>query len=239
MIKLVPSVSVRNGKVTRLTQGNYEKETEYEKSPVDFARVFEDIGMDIIHLVDLQGAIEESPVAYHVLEAITGHTDLKVEFAGGIRTDGDILKLFECGASYVSAASIAARNPELFTQWIFSYGREKIALSADAVDNKVMIKGWQKTTDIDLFEHISYFYERGLKYVKVTDISRDGTMVGPNFELYKNLVDAFPNASIIASGGVRSIDDIEKLQELEVYAVIFGKAFYEGKLTLDDLKRFI
>ena len=238
MIKLVPSISVIKGKVIRLISGDYEKETEYEKSPVDFARMFEDVGLDVIHLVDLEGAIKETPVAFHVLETLCGHTNMKIEFAGGIRTDGDILKLFEFGASYISVASVAARDPELFTQWIFSYGREKIALSADSVDNKVVIKGWQKKTDINLFDHIRHFYNLGLKYVKVTDVSRDGTMVGPNFDLYKQLVDTFPNASIIASGGVRSIDDIKKLDDLGIYAVIFGKAFYEGKITLNDLQKF-
>jgi phosphoribosylformimino-5-aminoimidazole carboxamide ribotide isomerase len=238
MIKLVPSISVIKGKVIRLISGDYEKETEYEKSPVDFARMFEDVGLDVIHLVDLEGAIKETPVAFHVLETLCGHTNMKIEFAGGIRTDGDILKLFEFGARYISVASVAARDPELFTQWIFSYGREKLSLSADSVDNQVVIKGWQKKTDINLFDHIRHFYNLGLKYVKVTDVSRDGTMVGPNFDLYKQLVDTFPNASIIASGGVRSIDDIKKLDDLGIYAVIFGKAFYEGKITLNDLQKF-
>ncbi len=239
MIKLVPSISVIKGKVTRLTRGDYEQEKEYEKSPVDFARMFEEIGLDIIHLVDLEGAIRETPVAYHVLETISGHTNMKIEFTGGIRTDGDILKIFECGAKYISVASVAAHNPELFTQWLFSYGREKISLSADAINNKVLIKGWQKKTDIDLFDHIKYFYDLGLKYIKVTDVSRDGTMVGPNYDLYKKLVDTFPNASIIASGGIRSVDDINRLNDIGMYAVIFGKAFYEGKLSLEDLKSFI
>lgn len=239
MIKLVPLISVIKGKVIRLTKGDYEEEKVYDKSPVDFARMFEDIGIDVIHLVDLEGAIQESPVAFHELETITGHTSLRVEFAGGIRTDGDILKIFECGAKYISVASVPVRNPELFTQWMFSYGREKISLSADEKDNIVMIKGWQKKTDLDLFDHIQYYYDRSLKYVKVTDISRDGTMVGPNFDLYKKLVESFPNASIIASGGVRSIDDIKKLDELGIYAVIFGKAFYEGKLKLEEIRDFI
>ncbi len=239
MIKLYPSISILNGKVTRLTRGDYSHEKEYEKSPVDFAKMFEDIGIEVIHLVDLEGAIKESPVAYHVLEAIAGHTDLEIEYSGGIRTDGDILKLFEHGAKYIAVSSIAAKNRELFTSWLFSYGREKVSLSADASDGKLLIKGWQKKTDIDLYEFISYFYNRGLKYVKVTDVTRDGTMVGPNFELYKDLVGKFPDSKIFASGGVRSADDIQKLEDAGVYAVIFGKAFYEGKLTLNDLKTFI
>ena len=239
MIKLVPSISVLHGKVARLTQGDYKHEKEYNKSPVDFARMFEDFGIEVIHLVDLKGAKDGSPVALHILEAIKGHTNIKVEFAGGIRTDGDINKLFEFGADYISVASVAVDNPDLFTSWMFSYGREKVALSADTKDGKVMTKGWQKKTDMDLNDHIGYFYDRSLKYIKVTDVARDGTMVGPNFDLYKNLVETYPNACIIASGGVRSADDIDKLQDLGLYAVVFGKAFYEGKLTETDLKRFI
>jgi phosphoribosylformimino-5-aminoimidazole carboxamide ribotide isomerase len=239
MIKLYPSISILNGKVTRLTRGDYSQEKEYEKSPVDFARMFEDIGIKVIHLVDLEGAIAESPVAYSVLETIAGHTDLEIEFSGGIRTDGDIMKVFECGAKYIAISSVAAKDRELFTSWLFSYGREKVSLSADASNGKLLIKGWQKKTDIDLYEFITYFYDRGIKYVKVTDVTRDGTMVGPNFELYEDLVERFPNSKIFASGGVRSKDDISKLDDLGVYAVIFGKAFYEGKLTLDDLKTFI
>jgi phosphoribosylformimino-5-aminoimidazole carboxamide ribotide isomerase len=239
MIKLYPSISILKGKVTRLTRGDYSLEKEYEKSPVDFARMFEDIGIEVIHLVDLDGAIAESPVAYPVVEAIAGHTNLEIEFAGGIRTDGDILKLFECGAKYIAVSSMAAQDRELFTSWLFSYGREKVSLSADASDGKLLIKGWQKKTDIDLNEFITYFYDRGLQYLKVTDVTRDGTMVGPNFDLYKEMVESYPNAKIFASGGVRSADDIRKLEDTGVYAVIFGKAFYEGKLTLNDLKTFI
>ena len=239
MIKLYPSISILHGKVTRLTRGDYSQEKEYEQSPVDFARMFEDIGIEVIHLVDLEGAIAETPVAYSVLEAIAGHTNLEIEYSGGIRTDGDILKLFESGAKYIAVSSIAAKNRELFTSWLFSYGREKVALSADAANGKLMIKGWQKKTDIDLDEFITYFYDRGLKYVKVTDVTRDGTMIGPNFDLYKDLVQKFPNSKIFASGGVRSANDIRKLEEIGVYAVIFGKAFYEGKLSLEDLKSFI
>lgn len=239
MIKLIPSISVLHGKLARLTKGDYKNEKEYDSSPVDIARMFENMGIEVIHLVDLKGAKDGSPVAFHILEAIKGHANIKVEFAGGIRTDGDIHKLFEFGADYISVASVAAENPDLFTSWIFSYGREKVALSADTIDGNVMTKGWQKKTNLNLYDHIGYFYDRGLKYVKVTDVSRDGTMVGPNFELYKNLVETYPNACIIASGGVRSIEDISKLQDLGLYAVVFGKAFYEGKLTEKDLKKFI
>lgn len=239
MIKLIPLISVSKGKVVRLTGGDYLSEKVYEDNPVEFARLFEGIGIDLIHLVDLEGAIKGSPVAYPVIEAISGHTSLKIAFAGGLRTDGDILKAWEYGASIISVASIPVKDKELFTQWLFSYGREKITLSADEINEKVVISGWQKQTDIDLFDHIEYYYNRSLKYVKITDISRDGTLEGPNFGLYEKLVTRFPNAHIVAAGGVRSVADIHSLQELGVYAVIFAKAFYEAKIKIADLKQFI
>jgi phosphoribosylformimino-5-aminoimidazole carboxamide ribotide isomerase len=239
MIKLIPLISVSRGKVVRLAGGDYLREKIYEDSPVDFARIFADIGIETVHLVDLEGAVNGKPVAFPVIEAIAGHTNLKIAFAGGLRTNGDILKVWEAGASFISVASIPVKDKELFTQWLFSYGREKVTLSADEIDGKVVISGWQKQTDIDLFSHIEYFYSRSLKFVKVTDVSRDGTMVGPNFELYENLVSKFPDACIVAAGGVRSANDIQKLQDLGVYGVIFGKAFYEGKINLSDLKRFL
>ena len=238
MIKLIPLISVSKGKVVRTDGGDFLREKIYEEDPVHFARLFEEVGIEMIHLVDLDGALRGSPEAYHVIEAIKGHTGLKIAFAGGLRTDGDILKVWECGASSISVATVPVKDKELFIQWLFSYGREKVTLSADEVDEKVVISGWQRQTDINIFDHIEYYYSRSLKFVKVTDVSRDGTMVGPNFDLYEKLVKMFPNAHIIAAGGVRSADDIEKLQELGVYAVIFGKAFYEGKIKIDDLKRY-
>ena len=239
MIKLIPLISVSKGKVVRLAGGDILREKIYEEDPVHFARHFEDLGVDMVHLVDIDGAIEGSPVAYHVIEAIAGHTSLKIAFAGGLRTDGDILKVWECGASFISVATIPVKDKELFTQWLFSYGREKVSLSADEINGKVMISGWQNQTDVDLFEHIDYYYSRSLKYVKVTDVSRDGTMEGPNFPLYKKLVELYPNSHIVAAGGVRSADDIAQLQDLGVFGVIFGKAFYEGKIKANDLTRFI
>ncbi len=239
MIKLIPLISVSKGKVVRMANGDYLREKIYEDDPVHLSRFFADIGIEMIHLVDLDGAIKGSPEAFHVIEAIKGHTDLKIAFAGGLRTDGDILKVFECGASFISVATVPVKDRELFTQWLFSYGREKVSLSADEIDNKVVISGWQRQTDIDLFEHIEYYYNRSLKYVKVTDVSREGVTAGPNFDLYKKLVELFPNANIVAAGGVRSGADITRLQELGVYAVIFGKALYESKININDLKKFI
>ncbi|WP_421874743.1 HisA/HisF-related TIM barrel protein [Marinoscillum sp.] len=235
---LVPSISVIKGRTIRLSQGDYTKEKHYDKSPLDVAEQFADHGISRIHLIDLEGAKKGTPVNYPTLEMIAGHTDLRVNFAGGLHTDGDILKAFEYGAESVAAATIAVYNKELFANWIMSYGREKISLSADALDGMIKVGGWQKDTKIELEDHIEFFYDRGLKYLKTTDISKDGVLEGPAFKLYERLTQRFPELCIFASGGVRHMDDIKKLQDIGVYGVIFGKAFYEGQITLQELAQF-
>jgi phosphoribosylformimino-5-aminoimidazole carboxamide ribotide isomerase len=190
----------------------------------------------------LDGAERGSPKNYHVLEAIAGHTDLKIDFTGGICTDGDIGKAYEFGADYITASSIAVTNPELFASWIISYGREKMTLGADVTDivsKKIAFRGWMKKSEITLFDHLQYFYDRGLKYVKSTDVSRDGVLEGPAFSFYQEIIDNFKDLKVLASGGVRGVDDIKKLDELGVFAVIFGKAYYEGILKLKDLEQFV
>lgn len=239
MIHLIPSITVMKGKTTRLVQGDYNNETVYDQSPLEVAKRFEDAGINKVHLVDLEGARRGSSVNYNVLETICGHTNLQVSFSGGISTDGDIIKAYEYGASNIIAATIAAHRPEHFASWIMSYGREKITLGADAIKGKIAIRGWQKDTAIDLFDHIEYFFDRGLKYVKTTDISKHGAMTGPTMELYQEILKRFPGICVLASGGVSSVQDIEQLQEMGVWGVVFGKAFYEGVLTLKDLEKFL
>lgn len=239
MIQIIPSIAINDGKVIRLEQGDFSKEKVYDQTPIDLAKSFEDHGIEVVHLVDLDGARRGQPVNYHILEAIAGYTNLKVDFTGGIHTDGDISKAYEYGASYITAASVAVSRKELFASWIISYGREKITLGADALNEKISVRGWTKQTDLDIFEHIDYFYSRGLKYVKTTDISKDGVLAGPGYDLYKKMMDTFPDICILASGGVRSIEDIERLNDMGVFAVIFGKAYYEGNIKLKELDKFL
>lgn len=239
MIQIIPSIAILNGKVVRLVQGNYAAETSYKESPLDVAKKYEDHGIEVVHLVDLDGAKRGAPLNYHILEAMAGHTSLKIDFTGGVHTDGDINKVLEYGASYITAASIAATNPNLFASWIISYGREKITLGADSLEGKIAIRGWQKNTSIELFDHVDYFYSRGLKYVKTTDISRDGVLQGPNFELYSELLSRFPGICILASGGVRNLEDVDKLNDMGIFAVIIGKAFYEGRIELKELEKYL
>jgi len=234
-VLLVPSISVIEGRIIRLTQGDYSSEKVYDETPIDVAKKFEDHGITRIHLIDLDGARKGTSVNYDILHMVAAYTDLKVNFTGGIHTDGDVIKSFEYGAESITSASVAVSNKEQFANWLMSYGREKIALAADSLKGKIWIRGWQKGTSKDLFNHIAYFYDRGLKYLKTTDISKDGAMEGPSFDLYENLLKEFPDLCIFASGGVRGMDDIKKLRDLGLYGVIFGKAFYEGNISLDDI----
>ena len=237
-MQLIPSVSILNGEINRLTKGDFSQPTSYDESPIDLCRKFEDHGIEVIHLIDLDGAREGWPINYDILETIVGHTNLKVDFSGGIQTDGAISKALEFGARYLTIGSVAVEKRDLFASWIISYGREKITLSADSRNGKVAVKGWQQETDIDIFDHIEYFYDRGLKYVKVTDIELDGMMKGPAIGLYEEIMKRFPDIKLLASGGVRGLDDIKKLADIGAFATIFGKAYFEGKLKLEDLESF-
>jgi phosphoribosylformimino-5-aminoimidazole carboxamide ribotide isomerase len=242
MIQVIPSIAIRRGKVVKMRKGDPTSEKAYDENPLDLAKRFQDHGIEVVHLVDLDGAEKGSPSNWHVLEAIAGYTDLKVDFTGGISTDGDISKAYEFGAEYITAASIAVTDPELFASWIVSYGREKMTLGADVVDRKtkeLLYRGWRNRSTLTLFEHLEYFYSRGLKYVKSTDVSRDGVMEGPAFDFYQEMIDAFPEMCVLASGGVRGMDDIKRLNDMGVFAVIFGKAYYEGILDLKDVESFL
>ena len=242
MIQVIPSIAIRKGNVVKMRKGDHASEKAYDENPLDLAKRFQDHGIEVLHLVDLDGAEKGSPVNWHVLEAVAGHTDLKVDFTGGISTDGDISKAYEYGAAYITAASIAVTDPELFASWIISYGREKMTLGADVVNMEtkdLLFRGWKRKADLSLFEHLEYFYSRGLKYVKSTDVSRDGVLEGPAFDYYQQIIDSFPELCVLASGGVRGIDDIKRLNEMGIFAVIFGKAYYEGVLKLKDVEQFL
>jgi phosphoribosylformimino-5-aminoimidazole carboxamide ribotide isomerase len=236
---LVPSISILNGKVARLSGGEYGSETIYEESPIDIAKKFEDHGIQRVHVVDLEGARKGKIINYHLLELMAGYTNLSINYAGGLHTDGDLTKAFESGAESITAATISVYHKDLFTDWIMSYGREKIALAADTLNGHLRVGGWQKDTRIDLFSHIDYFYRKGLKYLKTTDISKDGKLEGPSFKLYEEILKRFPGIHVFASGGVRHIEDIERLRDLGVHGAVFGKAFYEGNITLKDIDQFL
>jgi phosphoribosylformimino-5-aminoimidazole carboxamide ribotide isomerase len=241
MFEIIPSIWLIDGKCVRLKRGDFATQEVISNNPLEIAQAFEGIGVSRLHLVDLDGARRGEPKNYHILEAIAGYTELKVDFTGGVTTDGDVIKCFEFGAKTVTVASAAANFPERFAQFILSYGREKINLAADTnpEDLKIKIRGWLKKTEIDLFDHIEFFYERGLKYLKCSDITRDGVMEGPSFDLYSKILERFPSIHLAASGGVRGVDDFKQLRDQGLKAAVFGRAYYEGKISLNELEKFI
>jgi phosphoribosylformimino-5-aminoimidazole carboxamide ribotide isomerase len=239
MIQIIPAISVVGLKVARVNHCDLDNLTFYEEAPLDMAIRLEKHGIKRVHLIDLKGAQRGRVVNTEVLEMISGYTKLTIDFGGGVTDDDDVKLAFEHGASTIHAATIAVKDREMFSSWIISYGRNKVILSADSIDGKVSTRGWGKKTDVDLMELIEYYHHHGIMYVKCTDIVRDGQLAGPSFDLYKRILNKFPDLKLIASGGVQSVDDIDKLQDLGVYGVIFAKAFYEGQIQLNDLQKFL
>lgn len=227
------------GKCVRLTQGDYATRKVYNEDPLEVAKAFEGAGIRRLHVVDLDGAKAGHIVNYRVLEKLAGHTSLVIDFGGGLKQTKDVEIAFDCGAQMVTGGSIAVKDPETFTAWIARFGSERIILGADAKDRRIAINGWEEATDAELLPFIQKYREQGIEKVICTDISRDGMLEGPAVDLYKEILEAVPEIYLIASGGVSSIADIEKLAEANVPAVIFGKALYEGRITLKELERFV
>ena len=235
MIELIPAIDIIDGKCVRLTKGDYNQKTVYNDSPADVARQFEDMGFKRLHVVDLDGAKSKHIVNNHVLKAITDATNLKVDFGGGLKTDDDLKKAFEAGASMVTIGSIAVTKPELFLSWLEEYGADKLILGADVRNGKISINGWKEDSAEELLPFLKQYVDHGVKNVLCTEISKDGTLQGPAIELYRQIMDAYPTLHLIASGGVGSTNDIRNLNESGIPAVVFGKAFYEGKINIEEL----
>lgn len=237
-IELIPAIDIIDGKCVRLSQGDYGRRKEYNERPLEVAKRLEGAGIRRLHVVDLDGAVSSHIVNYRSLEEIASHTSLIVDFGGGLKTDDDLRIAFECGASMITGGSIAVKDPETFCRWLQTYGTERIILGADAKEKKVAVSGWKENSDLELLPFISDYVEKGISKVICTDISKDGMLQGPAVELYQEILEQHPTLHLIASGGVGSSDDIRRLQDAGVPAVIFGKAIYEGHITLDELEMF-
>ncbi|MFK7900983.1 MAG: 1-(5-phosphoribosyl)-5-[(5-phosphoribosylamino)methylideneamino]imidazole-4-carboxamide isomerase [Cyclobacteriaceae bacterium] len=235
---LIPAIDIIDGKCVRLTKGDYNQKTKYNDNPLEVAKQFEDAGIKRLHLVDLDGEKQKTIVNRNVLESITSNTSLVVDFGGGIQSNEDIKIAFESGATQVTGGSIAIKNEVLFTEWIETYGNEKIILGADAKDGNIAVGGWQETTEAPLMDFIDKYTQKGIQYTISTDVAKDGMMQGPSVQMYKDMQEQFPELNIIASGGVSCMDDLYELQELNLYGVVIGKAFYEGKISLKDFQEF-
>lgn len=238
MIELVPAIDIIGGKCVRLSQGDYGRSKTYSEDPVQIAKAFEDHGIKRLHLVDLDGAKSKHIVNYKTLAAIASATSLVIDFGGGLKSDDDLRIAFENGASMITGGSIAVTDEEMFSAWLATYGADKIILGADAKDGKIAINGWQENTDESLEDFIKKYTDKGISKTICTDIGRDGMLQGPAIDLYASVLERFPDLYLIASGGVSSMDDIRKLDEAKVPAVIFGKAFYEGNISLKDMEKF-
>lgn len=238
MIEIIPAIDLIDGKCVRLSQGDYQLKTIYNEQPLEVAKAFSDHGIRRLHLVDLDGAKAHHIVNQKVLEQIATKTNLIIDFGGGLKSAEDLKIAFESGASMVTGGSIAVRNPEEFSRWIEKYGGEKIILGADVKNEKISVGGWLETTEIDLMPFVSGYMKKGISKVICTDISKDGMLGGTAVDLYRKMLSAEPDMYLIASGGVSSVSDIELLVEARIPAVITGKALYEGKIKLQDLKKF-
>lgn len=234
-MELIPAIDIIDGKCVRLTKGDYARKTVYNEDPVAQAKEFEQLGFRRLHVVDLDGAKSKHIVNDRVLRAITSETRLTVDFGGGIKTDEDIEKAFEAGAAMVTAGSIAVTQPELFIDWLDRYGAERMILGADVRNGKVSINGWKEDSQEDLLPFLQHYVDAGVRHVLCTEISKDGTLEGPAIALYRDIMAHYPALHLIASGGVSSSNDIQQLDEAGIPAVVFGKAWYEGKIDINEL----
>lgn len=239
MIELIPAIDIIDGKCVRLSQGDYQSKKVYNENPVEVAKIFEAHGIHRLHVVDLDGAASKHVVNYKVLETLAGQTSLVIDFGGGIKSDEDLHIAFESGAQMVTLGSIAVKEPDTFNRWMEVYGSERIILGADAKDGEIAVNGWLECSRLELMPFLDDYIKKGVAKVLCTDISRDGMLNGPSLELYKQIMEAHPDLHLIASGGISGMKDIEALNEAGIPAVVFGKAFYEGRITLQELKAFL
>lgn len=234
-VELIPAIDLIDGKCVRLQKGDYHAKTVYNDDPVAQAHEFERLGLKRLHVVDLDGAKSKHVVNLKTVRAITEATSLTVDFGGGIKTEDDLRAAFDAGASMVTVGSIAVKEPERVMGWLRTYGSDRIILGADVRNGNIAINGWLEDTPIQLIPFLEKYIEAGVQNVLCTDISRDGMLSGPALDLYKQIMRQYPQLHLIASGGVSSNDDIRCLDDAGIPAVVFGKAYYEGKIRIKEL----
>jgi len=236
---IIPAIDIIDGKCVRLTQGDYEQKKVYNENPLEVAKQFEDAGLLRLHLVDLDGARQKAVKNWKVLETIASRTSLVIDFGGGIASENDVKIVFDSGAALATVGSIAVKNELEFVKWLMIFGADKFLLGADVKDKMIAIHGWLETTDRSVFDFIRNYIAKGVQQIFCTDVSKDGKLEGPSIELYKEIVAKFPDLYFIASGGVATINDLEKLRDIGCKAAIVGKAIYENRISLKELKTFL
>jgi phosphoribosylformimino-5-aminoimidazole carboxamide ribotide isomerase len=238
-MQIIPAIDIIDGKCVRLTEGDYSKKTQYNSTPLEMAKLYQDHGIDRLHIVDLDGAKTGKVVNWNSIEEISSKTDMVIDFGGGVKSAEDVARIIDLGIHFVTIGSMAVKHADIFQDWLKQFGAEKFMLGADVKNGKIMISGWQEESSIDLNSFLDKYFKLGILNVFCTDISKDGKLEGPSFELYKALKINFPQMNIIASGGVSSMDDVYKLQEIKCDGVIIGKAIYENRISLSQLKKFV
>lgn len=242
-MRIIPAIDIIDGKCVRLSKGDYNTKKIYNEKPLEVAKHYENHGIRYLHLVDLDGAKSKHIVNHKILEEIASKTELKIDFGGGLKTDEDLQIAFESGANQVTGGSIAVKSPATFRSWLEKFGSEKIILGADANNEKVAISGWQEESELQLVPFIKEYQNQGVKYVICTDISKDGMLEGPSFDLYKRILEETSEEgnliNLIASGGISNFDELPKLAELGCEGTIIGKAIYEGRIQMKELEKFI
>lgn len=238
-MRIIPAIDIINGECVRLSKGDYNKKTVYSKNVLDVAKNFEDNGIQFLHLVDLDGAKQNRIINYKILEKISSQTNLIIDFGGGLKSEEDIKIAFQSGAKQVTLGSVAIKNPELFLKSLEKYGSEKIILGADARKEKIAVSGWLEESQTNIYDFIKEKTESGIQYVISTDIDKDGMLEGPSFDLYEKIIAENPNIKLIASGGITSASDLEKVKSIGCEGAIIGKALYENRITFKDLKPFL
>lgn len=238
-MQIIPAIDIIDGKCVRLTQGDYGQKTIYNENPLEVAKQFEAAGIERLHLVDLDGAKAGAVANWKVLESIARNTSLLIDFGGGIKKETDLKIVFESGAALATIGSLAVRQESLFISWLETYGADKFLLGADVKGEKIAIGGWLETTEIDIYSFIRSYLANGIQQLFCTDVSKDGKLEGPSAELYQKIIQQFPNLHFIASGGVASLDDLAELKRIGCQGVIVGKAIYEGRIAMADLRNII
>lgn len=238
-MEIIPAIDIIEGKCVRLTHGDFSRKTIYNENPLEVAKEFEHAGIRRLHLVDLDGAREGRVRNWKVLENVAGKTSLVVDFGGGINEEHDVQVVLNSGAAMATVGSIAVKQQEIFVSWIKKFGAANFLLGADVRKEKITVSGWLENTDIDVYDFIEKYIAEGVSQIFCTDVSKDGAMEGPSIELYKKIIERFPNLNFIASGGVSKMDDVVQLQEIGCKGVIIGKAIYEAKIRLQDLKQYL
>jgi phosphoribosylformimino-5-aminoimidazole carboxamide ribotide isomerase len=235
-MEIIPAIDIIDGKCVRLTQGDYDQKTIYNENPLEVAKAFEGAGLKRLHLVDLDGAKEGAVKNWAVLQQIAASTNLSIDFGGGIKQDKDLKIVFESGAAYATIGSLAVKQREVFVSWLKDYGADKFLLGADVKSEKIAVAGWLETSEIGIFDFLNDYVGEGIQQVFCTDVSKDGKLEGPSIDLYQKIIEKFPSLWFIASGGVSSMEDLHALKAIGCSGAIVGKAIYEGRIQLHELK---